>query len=83
MPRYSRLSLLEREELSRLLAMGASLHTIGTVLGRAPSSLSRELARHHVSRWTYRAVAAQHCAQRWAASPRKPRKLAIEPRLEF
>ena len=81
MPRYSRLSMMEREELSRLLAMGASLRTIGTVLGRAPSSLSRELARHHVSRWTYRAVAAQHRAQRWAASPRKPRTLAIEPRL--
>ena len=81
MPRYRRLTLMEREELSRMLATGASLRRIGAALGRAPSSLSRELTRHHASRVTYRAVAAQHRAQRWATQPRKPRKLAVAPRL--
>jgi len=81
MARYRRLSLMEREELSRLLATGASLRATGGVLGRAPSTLSRELARQHASPDTYRAVRAHQRAQRWAHWPRKPRKLAIHPRL--
>jgi IS30 family transposase len=72
---------MEREELSRLLATGASLRATGRALGRAPSTLSRELARQPVSPLTYRAVSAHQRAQRWAHGPRKPRKLAIHPRL--
>jgi transposase, IS30 family len=81
MAQYQRLSLVEREELSRRLATGASLRAIGQALSRAPSTLSRELTRHHASPVTYRAVPAHHRAQRWAHQPRKPRKLAIQPRL--
>lgn len=81
MPRYRRLDLLEREEFSRMLAAGQSVRTIARGLGRAPSSLTRELHRHRTSRVTYRAVGAQHRAQRWATQPRKPRTLAVEPRL--
>jgi len=81
MPRYRRLSVMEREEFSRLLAAGQSVRAVARGLGRAPSSLTRELSRHRVSRRTYRAVAAQHRAQRWAAQPRKPRKLAVHPHL--
>ena len=81
MARYRRMSLLEREELSRLLAVGHSLRAIGQVLHRAPSTLSRELTRPHTSPVTYRAVPAHHRAQRWAHQPRKPRKLAVHPRL--
>ena len=81
MAQYHRLSLVEREELSRMLAAGSSLRAIGQTLSRAPSTLSRELARHHASPVTYRAVAADQRAQRWAHQPRKPRKLAIQPRL--
>jgi transposase, IS30 family len=81
MAQYHRLSLVEREELSRMLAAGASLRAIGQVLNRAPSTLSRELTRHHASPVTYRAVPAHQRAQRWAHQPRKPRKLAVQPRL--
>ena len=81
MGRYRRMSLIEREELSRMLAAGASLRTIGQALSRAPSTVSRELTRHHASPVTYRAVPAHQRAQRWAHQPRKPRKLAIQPRL--
>jgi len=81
MPRYRRLSVMEREELSRMLAAGQSVRAVARGLGRAPSSLTRELHRHRASRLTYRAVGAQHRAQRWAAQLRKPRKLAVEPRL--
>jgi len=81
MERYQRLSLMEREELSRMLAAGYSLRATGRALGRAPSTLSRELSRQHTSPVTYRAVRAHQRAQRWAHHPRKPRKLAVQPRL--
>jgi transposase, IS30 family len=81
MAQYQRLSLMEREELSRMLAAGHSLRAIGQALSRAPSTLSRELARQHASPLTYRAVPAQQRAQRWAHQPRKPRKLAVQARL--
>lgn len=81
MPRYRRLGCMEREEVSRMLAVGSSMRAIAQQLGRAPSSLSRELHRHHGSRVTYRAVRAHRRALRRAHHPRKPRKLAAQPRL--
>jgi IS30 family transposase len=81
MAQYRRLSLMEREEFSRMLAAGHSLRATAQALSRAPSTLSRELARHGTSPVTYRAVAAHQRAQRWAHHPRKPRKLAGQPRL--
>ena len=81
MGRYRRLSLMEREEFSRLLAAGYSLRWAARVMQRAPSTLSRELTRLRVGPITYRAVPAHHRAQRWVHRPRKPRKLAVHPRL--
>jgi len=43
MAHYQRLSLMEREELSRMLAAGHSLRVTAQALSRAPSTLSREL----------------------------------------
>ena len=81
MERYRRMSLMEREELSRMLAAGYSLRATSRALGRAPSTVSRELSRQHASPVTYRAVLAHQRAQRWAHHPRKPRKLAVQARL--
>jgi len=81
MARYRRLTLMEREELSRMLAAGSSLRAAGQALSRAPSTLSREITRHHASPVTYRAVRAHQQAQCWAHRPRKPRTLAVHPRL--
>src|SRR5512147_499093 len=78
---YRRLTLMEREELSRMLAAGYSLRATAQALQRAPSTLSRELARHRACPVTYRAVPAHQRAQWWAHRPRKPRKLAVHPRL--
>jgi IS30 family transposase len=72
---------MEREELSRMLATGASLRAAAQVLQRAPSTLARELTRHRTSPLTYRAVPAHQRAQRWAHQPRKPRTLAVHARL--
>lgn len=81
MVEYRRLTLVEREELSRMLAVGASLRATASLLGRAPSTLARELARQRMSPHTYRAVAAHQRAQRRAHQTRKLRKLAVQPRL--
>jgi IS30 family transposase len=64
-----------------MLATGSSLRASGEVLSRAPSTFSRELTRHQASPVTYRAVPAHQWAQRWAHHPRKPWKLAVQPRL--
>jgi IS30 family transposase len=73
------LTITEREEISRGLAEGASLRRIAGRLHRAPSSISREVARHG-GRHRYRAARAQERAWDRARRP-KPCKLAAVPRL--
>ena len=73
------LTITEREEISRGLAEGASLRTIAGRLHRAPSSISREVARHG-GRHRYRAARAEERAWDRARRP-KPCKLAAVPRL--
>ena len=73
------LTVVEREEISRGLAAGDSCRAIARRLARAPSTVSRELARNG-GRHRYRAQAADAAAIRRAQRP-KPAKLAVEPRL--
>ena len=74
-----RLSLAEREEISRGLAAGRSLRVIAAQLGRAPSTISREVAGNG-GRQRYRATVADQGA--WAKATRpKPCKLATNPAL--
>jgi len=68
------LSLVEREEISRGVAAGDSLRMVATRLGRAPSTISRELARNG-GRHRYRAHRADRAASRRGRRP-KPSKLA-------
>ncbi len=68
------LSLDEREEISRGVAAGDSLRSIGVRLGRAASTISRELARNG-GRGGYRAHRADRAALRRGRRP-KPSKLA-------
>lgn len=68
---YHRLSLEEREHISRMLANGHSLRAIAQSLGRAPSSVSRELTRNHLSVNHYRAVKAHKRAFGLAHMQRK------------
>ncbi len=73
------LSLVEREEISRGVAAGDSLRMVATRLGRAPSTISRELARNG-GRHRYRAHHADRAALRRGRRP-KPSKLAENPEL--
>ena len=76
-----RLSLAEREEISRGLAVGESLRSIAANLGRAPSTVSREVAANG-GRVRYRAGVA-HRASRHRARRPKPAKLTANPRLRM
>ncbi len=73
------LSLVEREEISRGVAAGDSLRMVATRLRRAPSTVSRELARNG-GRYRYRAHRADRAAVRRARRP-KSSKLANNPEL--
>ena len=73
------LTLSERESISRGLAAGVSIRALARQLARAPSTLSREIARHD-GRAAYRATHAD--AQAWDSALRpKPCRLATSPRL--
>ena len=73
------LSFAEREEISRGLAGALSLRQIAARLGRAVSTVSREVARN-AGRQSYRAADAD--AQTWKRARRpKPCRLATQPRL--
>lgn len=74
-----RLSGAEREELSRGLVAEDSLRQIAGRLGRAVSTLSREVERNG-GRLTYRACQAETATARRARRPR-PEKLALHSRL--
>jgi IS30 family transposase len=62
------LSLCEREEISRGLAAGESLRCIAGRLGRAPSTVSREVTRNGGHR-RYRAAEGDRAA--WARACRR------------
>ena len=73
------LSLLEREEISRGMAAGDSLRAIASRLMRAPSTISREVARNG-GRRRYRAHRADEASWRRARRP-QPCKLATDKAL--
>ena len=76
-PRH--LSVMEREEISRGVAAGESLRSIAGRLGRAPSTVCREVARNG-GRRGYRALRADRAAFQRACRP-KTAKLAVNTKL--
>lgn len=76
-PGPSHLSLAEREEISLGLRSGETIRTIAGRLGRAASTISREVTGNG-GRSHYRAVRAHHGAYERARRPKIP-KLAAGP----
>ncbi len=74
------LSVAEREEIAVGVAAGEPLRVIAGRLGRAPSTVSREICRNTGQRGVYRAVAAQAQAEFRARRP-KTARLAGNARL--
>lgn len=78
---YRRLSAAEREEISRGLAQSESASALAKRLGRAPSTIAREVGRNS-GRSGYRAFSAGNRARLSASSRRSDkRRLAQEGRL--
>jgi IS30 family transposase len=82
------LNTTEREEISRGLAAGMSLRALGLQLGRAPSTISREVARNG-GRQVYRAGGADERAWQQAKrvkpcllSTNEPLRLLVAQRLQ-
>jgi IS30 family transposase len=76
-------SFAEREELAILRAQGFGVREVARCLGRAASTISRELRRNAATRGgglDYRATTAQWHAERAARRP-KPAKLAVNAAL--
>jgi IS30 family transposase len=71
------LTLAEREDISRGIASGSSIRTIASGLGRAASTVSREVTRHG-SRAAYRAHDADN--QAWGSGLRPKRCLLASNR---
>lgn len=64
------LSLAEREEISRALVAGQSIRSIASQLGRAPSTVSREIKRNG-GQGSYRATQADQAAWDRAHRPKR------------
>jgi transposase, IS30 family len=74
------LSLRERLQIADLLRMGCSLRHIGRELGRAASTIKRELDRHRDGQGRYLPHTADHDAHKGRRRPRE-RKLKANRRL--
>ena len=77
------LSFAEREEIALLRAQRYTIQEVARRLGRAPSTISRELRRNAATRnggLEYRATTAQWHAERAARRP-KQAKLALNAAL--
>jgi IS30 family transposase len=84
-----RLSFAEREEISRGLAGGESLRAIARRVGRAPSTVSREVAGHG-GRRRYRACVVDRVALKAMGRPKRSKlagcerlRVVVEAKLEL
>jgi IS30 family transposase len=69
------LTLAEREDISRAVVDGQSIRAIAALLGRAPSTISREIKRNG-GRSNYRATEAEGAAWNRALRPKQCRLLS-------
>ncbi len=79
---YKRLSLDEREEISRMLFLGLGLRIIARSIGRHVSTISREINKSSANRYSYRASFAHRKATKNANQRRLgKRKLILNTNL--
>lgn len=79
---YHRLIESEREEISRMLALGCSFGEIARFLGRSVSTISNEVKAGGGNRYIYRATRAHKRAQRKARGRKAwKRRILLLPRL--
>lgn len=81
MIKYKRLSLVEREEISRYLVLDYSYRQIALCLNRSPSTIFREIYRNFTGRLSYRAVLGEKSARRTTQKARRKHKLDVNEQL--
>ena len=74
----TRLSVLEREQIGLGRAAGRSIREIARSLGRAPSTVSREVARYERYGQRYQPLAAEWAAWLRHRRPRRTPRLAVD-----
>jgi transposase, IS30 family len=74
----ARLSLREREEIGLCRAAGDSIRQISRYLGRAASTISREVARFEKYGVRYLPSQAEHAAWLRHRRPKRPARLAVD-----
>jgi len=74
------LTLAEREEISRALMVGESMRSVAARLGRAPSTISREIGRN-AGQDGYRASVADEAARSRALRPKRCKLVRNRARL--
>lgn len=82
MNKYKRLTLAEREEISRMLAQKRSFQSIAQSLGRHVSTISREISAGCCNKYTYRANKALARAER-NSSKRKSGQYVLDGNLKL
>jgi IS30 family transposase len=82
MIKYQRITLIEREEISRYIASGYSIRKIALNLNRPPSTISREIRRWVIDKKYYRAIYAQQRSNKMRHKLRKTRKLVTNIQLQ-
>ena len=81
---YQRLTIIDREEISRYLVLDYSCRRIALCLNRSTSTITREIRRTRIIQLDYRAVLAQKQAYCLSRKPRRRRKLDInQPLRDF
>lgn len=75
-------AFFEREELSRLLSQGRTFTDIAKLLGKDKSTISREVSRKGMDRFTYRAFKANQDAKRQKRKQGRKRKIDQNPELK-
>ncbi len=75
MVKYQRLTMIEREEISRQIASGCSIRKIAASINRMPSTISREIQRSVVDIKYYRAIFAHGSSNQMRHKPKGNRKL--------
>ena len=81
MVKYTRLTFMEREEISRQLATNLSIRSIAKNLKRSAGSISREIKRSCMQRAHYRAFVGQNYAYEQLHKISVNRKLDRNPKL--
>lgn len=82
MKHYNHLTIIERETLAYGLIQGKSLGNIAKSMGRAKSTLSREISRTMQRGSTYSALTGQYFANSRRSVPRKKKRIDANPGLQ-